>query len=320
MLEADSVKITLLVDNQIDMLLPDDQNVDRYGLVEHFDTRVPPPIAENGLSILIEATAGRQVTRVIFDAGLTSNGLMHNLATLGIDAQTLDYLVLSHGHPDHYGGIYGLLERRDTRLSVVTGADAFLPRFASMPDGRVSGNYSAALRPDTVESSGGSLIMCEDAISLGGGIYSSGRIPLATEFEGPAATAPWGSNGLWQLNTEHRLVVDPVAEEQAVFVAVNGGLIVLTGCAHRGVVNTIRRGRELFGDRDVLAVFGGFHLGFPTTPAANVDATYREFVQVGVQRVIPMHCSGLRSHIAFSAATGGPSYIQPAVGSVFSFS
>lgn len=96
------------------------------------------------------------------------------------------------------------------------------------------------------------------------------------------------------------------------------GLVVLTGCAHAGVVNTIEQARAVCGPKPVRAVMGGFHLGFPTTPAENVDLTAAAFAELEVATVMPMHCSGLRTHTRLSTGMSA-NYVQPAVGTVLRF-
>ena len=98
----------------------------------------------------------------------------------------------------------------------------------------------------------------------------------------------------------------------------NEGLVVLTGCSHAGVVNTVKRAQQLTGNETVRAVIGGFHLGFPTTPLENVHATVEALQDIGVQTIVPMHCSGLRAHAAFSESFSDR-YVQPAVGTTLVF-
>lgn len=93
---------------------------------------------------------------------------------------------------------------------------------------------------------------------------------------------------------------------------------MLTGCAHAGVLNTIDRARDICGPKPVLAVLGGFHLGFPTTPTENVDLTIAGMLEREVSHVIPMHCSGLQTHAAMLARMP-EQYLQPAVGTVLRF-
>ncbi|MGC0239502.1 MBL fold metallo-hydrolase [Arthrobacter sp. SD76] len=324
MFEADSVKITVLVENWVDMLL-EDQHSDhgehcvRNGLIEHFDQGRIPPQAENGLSILVTAKRGIHTKTILFDAGLTGTVLLHNLRALRIGVEDIDGVVISHGHPDHFGGILPLLDIFDRTMPVMTHPDAFLPRFAVMADGRVSQYYNQGFTAESLERHGGRPILNNGALDLGCGIYTTGFIPRTVSFEGPQPPAHDHAPGLYQVAANGHYGLDEVLDEQGLVINVKGkGLIVITGCAHAGVLNTIDRAREMFGERPILAAIGGFHLGFPTTPEANVDRTLQGMLERDVKRVVPMHCSGLRTHVRFSL-DAPEQYIQPSVGTVMSF-
>jgi 7,8-dihydropterin-6-yl-methyl-4-(beta-D-ribofuranosyl)aminobenzene 5'-phosphate synthase len=327
MFQADSVTITVLVENWVDMLLPDqdsprgsgDHCVTRYGLIEHFDTRRIPPQAENGISLLVEAQAGRHQLNVLFDVGLTGTVLRHNLQVLGKDPDRIDHVVISHGHPDHFGGIHEFLGLTGHPVPVATHADAELPRYALMGDGRSSPFYNAAFSAARIEQSGGVPVLSRDPLDLGLGVHTTGEIPRTTAFEGPPREVTPGSPGLYQVGPDGALRPDQVMDEMGLVIDVRGvGLVVLTGCAHAGVINTIQRAREICGNQPVRAVMGGFHLGFPTTPGENVALTAAALADLNVATVMPMHCSGLAAHARLSAEQPA-SYIQPAVGTVLHF-
>ena len=327
--QADSVEITVLVENWVDMLLPDSDlgegaHCVRYGLIEHFDQRRLPPQAENGISLLVTARSGRHSSTTLFDVGLTGTVLTHNLRALGVDATEIEHVVISHGHPDHYGGIHAFLDALDRTVPVATHADAFLPRYAVMGDGRASAYYNQTFTPDSVERRGGRLVLSGGgpgggALDLGCGMYTTGYIPRHVPFEGPVEPAAPHAPGLYQVRSDGTYGLDEVIDEQGLVIDVKGvGLVVLTGCAHAGVLNTIDRARELSGGRPVHTVLGGFHLGFPTTPAANVNLTLQGMKDRDVAHVMPMHCSGLPAHAAFRADMPDR-YVQPSVGSVLRF-
>lgn len=315
MIEADRVVILVLVENWIDMLLPESpaDGVRRCGLVEHFDQRGTPPVAENGISLHVEVEHGGRQFCYLFDFGLTGFALRHNIAALGVDPTSWLHLVLSHGHPDHYGGIYEALKLAGQHRGIATHPDAFLPRYAVMADGRVASVYNNTLRPEDIEKAGGSLVLSRDPVELGPGVLTTGEIPRVTSFEGPPRELRPQTPGLYQVKDGH-WVVDEVLDEQALIINVrNRGLVVLTGCSHSGVVNTVQRAMQLTGVTQLALVAGGFHLGFPTTPRENVDLTMKAFAEMRPGMIMPSHCSGLAALIAARDAFG-PAYVQYAVG------
>jgi len=322
--QADSVEITVLVENWVDMLLPDldlgnGGHCVRSGLIDHFDQRRVPPQAENGISLLVSARSGRHTSTALFDVGLTGSVLLHNLAALRVDAGQIEHVVISHGHPDHFGGLFSFLDTVDRTIPVVTHSDAFLPRYAVMADGRTSPYYNQAFTVGNVEQRGGCPVLSGGALDLGCGMLTTGFVPRAVPFEGPVEPkAPHGP-GLYQVREDGSYGLDEVRDEQGLVIDVKDrGLVVLTGCAHAGVLNTIDRAREVCGPKPVHAVLGGFHLGFPTAPERNVKLTVEGMREREVSHVIPMHCSGLPAHAAFRDQMPGR-YLQPAVGTVLRF-
>jgi 7,8-dihydropterin-6-yl-methyl-4-(beta-D-ribofuranosyl)aminobenzene 5'-phosphate synthase len=322
--QADSVEITVLVENWVDMLLPDVELGDgghcvRTGLIDHFDQRRIPPQAENGISLLVTARRGRHRSTVLFDVGLTGSVLMHNLDVLGVEADLIEHVVISHGHPDHYGGLYSFLDAFGRPVPVSTGVDAFLPRYAVMGDGRTSPYYNQTFTLDGVERHGGSPVLGNGALDLGCGIFTTGFIERNVSFEGPVEPPAPHAPGLYQVQSDGSYGLDRVLDEQGLVIDVKDkGLVVLTGCAHAGVLNTIDRAREICGPKPVHAVMGGFHLGFPTTPRENVALTVDGMREREVSHIVPMHCSGLHTHAAFVDQLPDR-YLQPAVGTVLTF-
>jgi 7,8-dihydropterin-6-yl-methyl-4-(beta-D-ribofuranosyl)aminobenzene 5'-phosphate synthase len=345
MITADRAEITVMVENWVDMLLPDiaaDQRdhgdsdgedahghaghrhdhlhcVSRAGLIHHFDPKRIPPQAENGISLLVKVWRGRSSATVLFDVGLTGSVLAHNFRALDEDPALIDHVVISHGHPDHYGGIHELLGMVDRQVPVATHPHAFLPRYAVMGDGRVAPFYNMAFNEGTLDDEGGRLVLSREPLELGWGLRTTGQIPREVPFEGPRPAPSPGAPGLYQVDADGGFVTDEVWDEQGLVIDVAGeGLVVLTGCAHAGAVNTIHRAREICGDKPIRAVLGGFHLGFPTTPAENVELTKDAMIDLDVKLIMPMHCSGLRAHAAFSQAAP-ERYVQPSVGTVLRF-
>ncbi|MBI3949604.1 MAG: MBL fold metallo-hydrolase [Acidobacteria bacterium] len=291
--KADAVTITTLVENYIDILLADHDDVCRCGLIHHFDTKRTPVQAEFGISFLVEVLKGRETYRVLFDAGMTPAVIQHNLRALGIDAAQIDHIVISHGHPDHYGGLEGALTAIGHRVPVATHPEAFEPRYAVMPDGRVAPFYNYSFDRARLEPLGARFVLSRTAADIGPGIIISGEIQRETDFEGPRP--PAGFAGLYQV-IDSKYGYDRVMDEIALIINVRDqGLIVLTGCGHAGVINSIRHAQRLTGEERIGAVMGGFHLGFPGTPPEFLTKTVAALKEIEPQLVCPMHCSGLQT-------------------------
>jgi 7,8-dihydropterin-6-yl-methyl-4-(beta-D-ribofuranosyl)aminobenzene 5'-phosphate synthase len=315
MFEADRVVVTILVENWIDMLLPEspEHGICRCGLIEHFDQALTPPVAENGISLHVEVDSGERRFAYLFDFGLTGHALMHNVLALGINPREWRHLILSHGHPDHYGGVYDALKLAEHGVGVATHPDAFLPRYAVMGDGRVASTYSNSLTEGAIEAAGGTVVLTREPLDIGPGVVTTGEIPRRTSFEGPPAELAPHAPGLYQVKGG-KWEVDQVWDEQALIVNVrNRGLVVLTGCGHAGVINSVQRAIEVTGTERVAMVAGGFHLGFPTTPRENVALTMSALGEFTPSIVMPSHCSGLAALVA-ARETFQASFFQYAVG------
>jgi 7,8-dihydropterin-6-yl-methyl-4-(beta-D-ribofuranosyl)aminobenzene 5'-phosphate synthase len=210
MFQADSLEITVLVENWADALLPDvhdggdgDHCVTRHGLIELFDPARPvQPQAEMGLSLLVRARSGRRELTVLFDAGLTGTVLLNNLAALRQNPDDVNSIVISHGHPDHFGGVHAFLGALDTPRPLITHEDAFLPRTAILGDGAAATHYNAAFTQDSLARAGATTMLTTEPVELGAGVVTTGIIPRITDFEGPRPPARRGAPGLYQLGPD----------------------------------------------------------------------------------------------------------------------
>jgi 7,8-dihydropterin-6-yl-methyl-4-(beta-D-ribofuranosyl)aminobenzene 5'-phosphate synthase len=292
--QADGIRVTVLVENWIDILVGEEEFIGRPGLVHHFDPKNQVVHAEGGLSLFVESFTGGRRHCVLFDAGLGPEVIVHNFGALGIDPEHVDQIVISHGHLDHHGGLETILPLIGHPVPVVIHPDAFLPRYAIMGDRQIAPYYNRPLAREKLEKLGARWVLTRQPVPVAPGILTTGEIPLETEFEGPppADTPITYDPGLYQIR-DGVFGLDRVTDEQGLVANVRGeGLAVITGCGHLGVVNTIRQARRVTGVEDLALVMGGFHLGFPGTPQERIERTTDALAELPVKRIVPMHCSG----------------------------
>jgi 7,8-dihydropterin-6-yl-methyl-4-(beta-D-ribofuranosyl)aminobenzene 5'-phosphate synthase len=305
---ADYMEITTIMDNSIDVLLPGTDKVKRFPLVSNF-FNLPIPIAEHGFSALIEISRGEDTRRILFDTGVSKNGILHNLKALNIDITLIDELVLSHGHTDHVMGVLGLLEKMGRKkLPLLLHPDAYLHRKLVLPNGLEVNipppNRNALIdrNIELIESDKPSMLF--DNTSL-----VSGEISRTTEFETGFPIHYAKRNGNW--------VPDPnINDDQCLIVNVrNKGLVILTGCGHAGIINTIKNAQNITGIDRIFAVFGGFHLSGPIFDPL-ISPTIEELRNIDPSILVPAHCTGWKATHRIAEKLS-EAYIQNSVGSKF---
>ena len=314
---VDSVSITCLIDNVADMLLQNQGPAKRPALGDPAAPRVPAaylesgetadaPLAEHGFSALISVEKGGRKHRVLFDAGLTPDGLAENMRRLGIDAKDIEAVVLSHGHFDHTTGIDGFVRAIGrANLPVMIHPDFWSRRRIAIP-----GREPFEL-PSTSKSAlqGAGFEIVEErqpSFLLDGSLLVTGEVDRKTDFEQGFPIHQAYRDGGWR--------PDPlILDDQAVVLHVRDkGLVVMTGCGHAGNVNIVRYAKKLTGVDEVYAVIGGFHLGGPVFEPI-IPATCEALAALSPEVVVPAHCTGWRATHALAAALPD-AFIQNAVG------
>jgi 7,8-dihydropterin-6-yl-methyl-4-(beta-D-ribofuranosyl)aminobenzene 5'-phosphate synthase len=264
-------------------------------------------IGEWGFAALVEAD-GR---RLLYDTGYRPETVLENARELGIDLSTVTDVVLSHHHDDHTGGLVTL--RRElakvnpaalSRVHVATGI--FLSRREG--GGDQEANATIAIKRD-LEAGGARFIEHASATELMPGVWVTGPVPRRYPERN------W--NPAIRLVTPGGLVPDSVPEDMSLVISTDKGLVVLTGCGHAGIVNTVEYAREIAGPRPVYAVVGGLHLF-----AAKDDAlawTADKLRAAGLVHLLGAHCTGIETvfRIRQLAGLSRKTAVVAAVGSSF---
>jgi 7,8-dihydropterin-6-yl-methyl-4-(beta-D-ribofuranosyl)aminobenzene 5'-phosphate synthase len=238
---ADRIEVTVLVDNVTDMFTPPATAVDRRLPLSLTRTL----LAEHGLSCLIRIFSEGKVHEVLMDAGLSDICLLHNARELDCDLTGIDAVVLSHGHPDHTGSLCAFFRSTGRTIPLVLHPDAFLQRRLNMPDGPVN---LPQLDAAALKDAGAAIQAREHASTLAAGhLLLTGQVPRTTAFERGMPGAEAYINNEW--------VADPIRDDQGLVIHVKDkGLVVISGCAHAGIINTVEYARQLTGIDRVHAV------------------------------------------------------------------
>jgi len=305
---VERVEVLTVIDNVADALLTNTEVAKRLGVASREMDTLPQveaplleagraadvPLAEHGLSFLVSVTNGDARRSVLFDTGSTVDRLAHNLRVLGVNPGEIEAIVLSHGHFDHTTGLNGLAKELQPLPPLVVHPDFWLRRRIALP-GREPYELPTTSE-EKVRAAGFSVIeRREPSLLLGGGLLVTGEIERTTEFERGFPVHQAFRDGEWQ--------PDPlIHDDQALVANVRGrGLVVITGCGHAGVVNTVRYACKLTGVERVHALIGGFHLATPAFEPT-IRPTVEALAELAPQVVVPAHCTGWRATHALAAA------------------
>ncbi len=236
-------------------------------------------IGEHGLSFFIEADG----KGFLFDTGQTFTAV-HNARKLGVNLAKTDKIILSHGHYDHTGGLKSVLNEIDDEIEIIAHPHIFENKVVL--DG--NGNKRLAGIPyakNELEHWGVKFTLSSQPVKITENIILSGEIPMVTNFE----------------IIDHKLCVenekgieqDQLLDDQAIFIKTARGLLVVLGCAHRGMINTIKYGMNLTGEKRLFGVMGGSHL--VAADEIQTKKTAEALLEYQPQYIGLCHCTGMKA-------------------------
>jgi 7,8-dihydropterin-6-yl-methyl-4-(beta-D-ribofuranosyl)aminobenzene 5'-phosphate synthase len=313
---VDSVEIITLVDNVIentgsklyDNVVPID------GWVSKENTSSWHTFAGHGLATLIRTHHREDNFEVLYDTGPSGEILLHNVKSLGLDLSSVDDIVMSHGHWDHFGGLTNILveigrqgvpvyihPRMSAKRRIITKTDR--------------GEHIRELQPvcslsDIKDAGGDPRSTTEPILIAGNTILRTGEIPRKTIYEKGIPNHQAFVDGEWVDDSK-------IIDDNCLAIETKRGLIIVTGCAHAGVVNSINEVIRLTGVKKVNAIIGGFHLaGKQSEP--RIESTIRDLQEISPSMIVPCHCTGaVAQHMMAEAFP--KAYVTSSVGNLYRF-
>ena len=229
-------------------------------------------LAEHGFSLWLEYGD----KKVLFDTG-QGYVLKNNAAQLSIDLEAADAMILSHGHYDHTGGMEKI--KKINTIKIFTHKDSLLPKYSKHRDGSV---HAIGMKP--LNGNNLNYKFNDKAVELYKGFHLTGTVPRINDFE--------NTGGQFFCDKECRKV-DNLLDDQTAFIETPAGLVVILGCAHSGVINTLEYISSLTGSRSIHTLVGGMHLG--SASKERMDKTIAGLKKFDIQNLYPAHCTGFKA-------------------------
>jgi len=268
-----SVKITTLADN----VVYDGRLLGQFGFSAHLETK-----DQHG-----------EKHSIIFDTGRKKGALLYNIKTLKLDSSPIEFIVLSHGHHDHTSATVELIRRSKRKVKVIVHPNAFLPKFKTEKGKKRHHGVPRGERKTDILKAGGQIIETTRPIEIIPGVLTSGEIKRVTPFE--------KVNLKIMTVVDGKQVRDQVLDDQALFINIERkGVLVLSGCAHAGIINTLQSALNTAKAKKLYGFIGGTHL---ISPKENrLRETLKQLKEFDLQLVSPAHCTGHKSIAMISQA------------------
>ena len=293
---VDKVEILTLADNYIDLTAMDNSEIVSRGTPLTQDMVLTSSfLAEHGFSAVIKYVKKEAVRAIVFDFGLAWDIAARNADTSGVDLTEVEAATLSHGHIDHFGGLAEVAKKINRPgIEFVVHPSVFRTKryVTTLTDFKL---FQPQLERQQVETLGFRIIETRNPYPImDGDVLFLGEIQRKTSFEKGMPNAFYEQDGqeTW----------DPIEDDTGIAINLAGrGLVILSGCSHSGIINTVEHARNVTGADKVHAVIGGFHLSGPFFEPI-IDETIRAMKEINPDYVVPTHCTGRKATLAFEKA------------------
>ncbi len=236
-------------------------------------TRKKELLAEHGLSLFIEHNG----KNILFDTG-QGMAFFHNAKKLGINLKELDAIILSHGHYDHTGALKKICEE-NPHVPIYTHPKSFIKRYSLHADNSLHSIGMKEVLNDNL-----ALHLNENPCEIFESFFLTGEVPLQNNFEDS------GGNFFIDKQCQQR---DLIPDDQAVFIETSKGIVVILGCSHSGIINTLNHIKKLSTLNKFYAIIGGMHL--INANDYRIKNTINELNKLDIKTLYPAHCTGFNA-------------------------
>ncbi len=241
--------------------------------------------AEHGLSMLIEIILEDNTTKILMDAGQSTFAFFNNVQRLKIDLTEIDAIVISHGHYDHTGALLDILRKIPKKIPIIGHPNMFDKKYSKHARLRYIG---VPFSKDDLQHTG-ILTLSETPVKIAPSACTTGEINRTSISS--------LSNKLLTKKND-MLVKDELLDDQALIVNMKEGLVIIAGCAHSGIVNTIFHSQKLTNREEIIGVIGGFHL--VESDPETIKAVLEILNALNPTVLAPCHCTGFLAQKIFS--------------------